>query len=158
VLTSSSVGTGIDVYATLDRPGTIGAPSPLFTIDNQQPIRFNQTGTVLPELPNDVTSHHVVMRYDGLSQGDHTLNITTDSSGPYFYLDFVVVTTNNLNAPGYGIVDDRELSVSYSGTWGQSGAENEFQHTTSYSPSGANTGSATFTFNGRQAPLYHGSI
>ncbi|PVF96525.1 hypothetical protein CPB86DRAFT_786885 [Serendipita vermifera] len=150
-------GTGIDVYATLDRPATIGAPGPLFTIDNKAPVRFNETGDVLPELPTDTTSHHLVMRYDGLSQGEHTLNITADrvsSSGPFFYFDFVVVTTNDDNAPGYVIVNDRETSISYIGDWGQSGAENEFEHTTRISPSGTNSGSATFIFNGTEVAVY----
>ncbi|PVF96529.1 hypothetical protein CPB86DRAFT_708897, partial [Serendipita vermifera] len=150
-------GTGIDAYATLDRPATIGAPGPLFTIDNGTPVRFNQTGDVVPQEPTDVTSHHVVMRFGNLSQGEHTLNITCDqvsTSGPFFYFDFVVVTTSDLHTLGYVIVDDREASVSYTGNWNQSGVENEFERTTTFSPSGTNRDSVTFKFNGTEVAVY----
>ncbi|PVF96526.1 hypothetical protein CPB86DRAFT_827141 [Serendipita vermifera] len=153
-------GIGIEVYATLDRPATFGVPSPLFTIDNRRPVRFNETGDVLPEVPTDTTSHYVVGRFDGLSQGEHILNITVDnvsSSGPFFFFDFMVVTTNDLEAPGYVIIDDREAPISYytyTEDWGQSGAGNEFEHTTTYSPSGPDSGVAMFTFNGTEVAVY----
>ncbi|PVF96527.1 hypothetical protein CPB86DRAFT_827142 [Serendipita vermifera] len=192
-------GTGVDVYATLDRPATLGSPAPLFSIDNETPVRFNQTGDIRPDTPTpgafmtlprkqtlgflcgqkpkvanrflatfqlgrvmdarcatDATSHHPVMRFGDLSQGEHALNITCDrvsSSGPFFYFDFVVVTTSESNAPRYVIVDERDSSVSYTGNWGSSGANNEYDHSTTYSPSTPNGGTATFTFNGEQGFL-----
>ncbi|PVF95125.1 hypothetical protein CPB86DRAFT_764620 [Serendipita vermifera] len=145
-------GTGIDVYATLDHPATQGAPSPLFTMDNGSPVRFDTSSL---SGNDNVTSHYAVMRYNDLSQGEHTLDITVEGvspSGPYFYFDFAVVTTNDLDAPGYVIVDDQDRDIFYDNTWVTEIGESDFRNTVS-TVAGRDS-VCTLTFNGTEVAVY----
>ncbi|KAG8813374.1 hypothetical protein FRC18_002528, partial [Serendipita sp. 400] len=74
--------------------------------------------------------------------------------GSPFYFDFLTVNTAQENPVGDAIVDDRDLSILYSGTWEPNGAESEYLHTTSQTPKGPNGGTATFTFEGTGIAVY----
>lgn len=151
-------GTSIEIFASLDTVRTKGTPGPLFRLDNGPPTRLNETGVIQLGIPNGIEPHIVVMRYNNLIQARHTLNITVDqvsNNGPFFYFDYVAITTNNLDASGYVIVDDRDGGWTYTGgSWGQNGVQEEFQGTTMQPPRGANTGSATYKFNGTDLTVY----
>ncbi|PVF96528.1 hypothetical protein CPB86DRAFT_860151 [Serendipita vermifera] len=151
-------GTGVDVYATLNSPATIGTLGPLFTIDDGTPVRFNETGDIHTASPTNPASHVLVMRFYSLSQGQHTLNITFDRfalTRPFFYFDFVVVTTNDMNASGYVIVDDKDPSISYTGDWRQSPQNTtDYERSMMYTPAGINDLSASFTFTGTEVTVF----
>ncbi|KIM22515.1 hypothetical protein M408DRAFT_332891 [Serendipita vermifera MAFF 305830] len=149
-------GTQITVYGTLDTPGTNGPPSATFSIDGATPVAFNSTGTVHPDNPAIVTSHLILYQSPGLTKAQHTITIKTGTpanAAAHFYFDFFTVATGADSASGSIIVDDRDPSISYVGTWEDQGVTDEYLHTTRQAPD-LGGGSATFRFNGTAATVF----
>jgi hypothetical protein len=145
------VGTSISIYGTLDSPGLHGPPNATFAIDSVTPVKFNTSTAVIIEEPNVVTSHTLLYQSPGLPRDTHTLSIKTGTpSDPAarLYIDFFTVSTGSDSASGSIIVDDRDPSIVYTGTWPEAGAASEYLHTTEQSPDTANGGSAVLRYNG----------
>ncbi|KAG8780525.1 hypothetical protein FRC15_009497 [Serendipita sp. 397] len=162
-------GIGISVYGTLDHPGTNGVPDATFAVDTDTPVRFNSSSgtTVTVSDPNKVTSHVLLYKSAVLGQAEHVLRIVSNG-GASFYFDYLTVdigtgvpaggnttsSTSDLMRNGKVIVDDRDASVSYTGTWTDTTSLQEYLGTTRLSPSKANGGNATFQFSGQSISVY----
>ncbi|KAG8786961.1 hypothetical protein FRC15_010369 [Serendipita sp. 397] len=142
-------GIGISVYATLNNVVSQGQPDIVFSIDNDNPVSFNANS-----VGDEVVSHILVYQSPVLFNGTHPLKAISTGRGSPFYFDFLTVDNAQENPFGDVIVDDRDLSILYSGTWEPNGAESEYLHTTSQTPKGPNGGTATFTFEGTGIAVY----
>jgi hypothetical protein len=145
------LGTGISVYGTLDTPSSNGLPNVAFGIDGQTPTSLNSTSYVTLNDPNIANSHVLLYRSPVLAKGQHTLSVKTGTPthpAALLYVDFLTVSTSSDTASGDIIVDDRDLSIAYTGTWIPHGQSNEYNDTTQESPDTPNGGTATFKFNG----------
>jgi hypothetical protein len=153
-----TAGTSISLYGTLDTPSTNGLPSVTFTIDNQTPIALNATGSIKDFRLDVPISHVPLFQSPLLPKGQHTLFVkTTTPTNPAarLYVDFLTVSTGSNSASGDIIVDDRDISVAFTGNWITAGAPNEYNGTTRQCPDTSDGGTATFSFNGAYSSSQH---
>ncbi|KAH6912187.1 hypothetical protein BKA70DRAFT_828230 [Coprinopsis sp. MPI-PUGE-AT-0042] len=81
-------GTRIQVMGLVSPQGTGGAPASTYMLDNRPSIRFTTT-----QAPS--TSPRVLFYDSGeLDAGSHTLIVTNDAEGPFFWIDSFIVTEN----------------------------------------------------------------
>lgn len=144
-------GTDIAVYGSVDMPATKGLPGVEFKIDSLPPEKFSDIHPITSNTFNATgfTTHQALYRSPHLLAGTHTINISiTDitSGGPYFWLDFLIITTDQESVAGHVIVDDRDPAIQYHEGWKLSGNPAEYLQTIHW-PN--NTDSyATMEFNG----------
>ena len=87
----------------------------------------------------------------GLERKSHRLRIQTGTpanAAARLYIDFFTVITGSDSASGNIIVDDRDPSIQYTGSWGDAGVRWEYEQTTKQAPSDQAGGTARFLFNG----------
>lgn len=150
-------GTEISVYGTLNASGINNPPNVSFSIDDGSPQAFNSTGSVRVFDSALISSHVLLYRASDLTKNaPHTLTIKTGtltSPAALFYFDFFTVSTEADKASGSIIVDDRDLLISITGSWGLQGIIGNYMETTRQGPP-PDGGTATFRFNGTSVAVY----
>ena len=149
----------IDVFGTIDSPGTLGYPNASFTVTpvstGASLTHFNDTGYVTPVVDMTIATSHLEFYKSGnLPVGNHTLTIVTDGvqdGGAPFYLDFLRVAIPTNGTYDTIVVDDAEEWV-YTSNWNVGSHVGEYLDTWHATP--LDGGSAHLNFYGTNISLY----
>ncbi|KAJ6576057.1 hypothetical protein DFH09DRAFT_1150288 [Mycena vulgaris] len=130
-------GSSVSVFGTVG-PGTTGS-SMTFSVDGGPDGSY----TVTPGNFNSTIHHQLFWSSPVLSEGLHTLLITSSQSGDELFLDYLLYNTTS-TAGKTIFVDDSDSGVEYSSGWQLNNSDPYFQHTTHFSGSPGSWFSFTF--------------
>jgi hypothetical protein len=157
-------GTEIDVFGTINAPGTYGYPNASFTVtplDTGTALQhFNETGDVIAI--QDLllsTSHLGFFKSGALPLGNHTMTMVADgvhNGGPTFYFDFLRIAIATNGTFESIVADDAEVDWVYTANWGPGVHVGDLLNTYHGVPSGG--GSAELKFYGSNVSLYGGFV